>query len=167
MRDKGGNTPLHVAAFTGNGHLDICRILLNRNAEVNSQNHHGSTPLLLASERGPELVQLFLDHNADPHARDGDGDTLLHCAAIAGRLDVVRLLLDLKAEVNSQNNKGSTPLHLASRGYKKGNLDVVRLLLDYGADAQAQNLSGKTAAEVARGEDQHDIVQLLSEHAAA
>ena len=167
VRDKRGNTPLHVATSTGNGNLDICRILLNRNAEVDSRTHHGSTPLLLASECGtPELVQLFLDHNADPHARDGDGDTLLHCAAITGHLEVVRLLLELNAETNSRNNKGSTPLHLASAGYEEGNLDVVRLLLDHGADAQAQNLSGKTASEVARGEDQQNIEQLLSEHAA-
>ena len=167
VRDKRGNTPLHVATSTGNGNLDICRILLNRNAEVDSRTHHGSTPLLLASECGtPELVQLFLDHNADPHARDGDGDTLLHCAAITGHLEVVRLLLELNAEANSRNNKGSTPLHLASAGYEEGNLDVVRLLLDHGADAQAQNLSGKTASEVARGEDQQNIEQLLSEHAA-
>ena len=154
VRDKRGNTPLHVAVSTGNGHLDICRILLNHNAEVNSQNHHGSTPLLIASERGPELVQLFLDHNADPRARDGDGDTLLHCAALAGRLKVVRLLLernaDLNVEVNSRNNKGSTPLHLASAGYHEGNPDIVRLLLDHGADSQARNLSGETAFEVAR-----------------
>ena len=170
VRDKRGNTPLHVAAFTGNGHLDICRILLERNAEVNSRNHHGSTPLLLASERGPELVQLFLDHNADPRARDGDGDTLLHCAALAGRLKVVRLLLernaDLNVEVNSRNNKGSTPLHLASAGYHEGDPDIVRLLLDHDADSQARNLSGKTASEVARGRREREIVQLLSLHGA-
>ena len=166
VRDKHGNTPLHVAAFTGNGHLDICHILLKRNAEVNSRNHHESTPLLLASERGPELVQLFLDHNADWHARDGDGDTLLHCAAIAGKLEVVRLLLELNAEVNSQNNEGSTPLHLASAGYEEGYPDVVRLLLDHGADMQICNLDGKTASQVARGNEQQEMVQLLSPHAA-
>ena len=49
-------------------------------------------------------------HNADPYARDADGDTLLHCAAIAGQLEVVQLLLKLNAEVNSLNNEGSTPI---------------------------------------------------------
>ena len=164
MRDERGNTPLHVAV--SERHIDICRMLLKRNAEVNSRNHHGTTPLLLASERGPELVQLFLDHNADPHARDGDGDTLLHCAALAGRLEVVRLLLELNVEVHSRNNKGSTPLHLASAGYPStgGNPDIVRLLLDHGADSQARNLRGLTASHVARGNKRQEIMQLLSPH---
>ena len=167
VRDERGNTPLHVAAFTGNGHLDICRILLERKAEVNSQNRYGSTPLLLASERGPELVQLFLDHNADLHARNGSGDTLLHRAAIAGRLEVVRLLLELNAEVNSRNNKGSTPLHLAFPGspHAEGNLDIARLLLDHGADMQIRNLDGKTASQMACGSEQQEILQLLSPRA--
>ena len=145
-------------------HLEIARILLKYNADVNSQNHHSSTPLLLASECGtPDLVQLFLDHNADLNACDGDGDTPLHCAALGGQLEVVRLLLKLNVEVNSRNNKGSTPLHLASAGYWEGNPDIVRLLLEHDAEVQAHNLSGQTASDVARGSEQQEIVQLLSQ----
>ena len=111
-------------------------------------------------------MQLLLDRNADVHVRDTDGDTPLHCAAIAGRLEEARLLLGLNVEVNSRNNEGSTPLHLASEGYWEGNPDIVQLLLGHGADTQARNFSGKTASEVARGLKQQEIVQLLSEHAA-
>ncbi|KAN0137681.1 Ankyrin repeat-containing domain protein [Lactarius tabidus] len=160
-----GNTVLHFAV--SDGLLEVARMLLEHNAEVDSQNSHGSTPLLLASELGsPDLVQLFLDHNADVHVCDAYGDTLLHCAAIAGRLEISRLLLKLDVEVNSRNNEGSTPLHLASAGYEAGNPDIVRLFLEHGADAQARNLSGKTASEVARGRNRQEIVQLLSQHAA-
>jgi ankyrin repeat protein len=60
----GGDTPLHYAAR--GGHLEVARIVLERNVKVNSRNGHGSTPLLLASERGtPNIVQLLPDHNAD------------------------------------------------------------------------------------------------------
>ena len=164
--NKHGNSPIHAAAL--NGQLDICRVLLKRNVEVNSQNNYGSTPLLLAlMSEAPDLVQLLLEHNADVHVRNVAGDTLLHCAAIAGRLEVVRLVLKLDVDVNSRNERGFTPLHLASVGYWEGNPDVVRLLLDHGADTQAQNLSGKTPSEVARGPKRQEIVQLLSEHAAA
>ncbi|KAN0141689.1 Ankyrin repeat-containing domain protein [Lactarius tabidus] len=108
----------------------------------------------------------MLDHNAGVHVCGAGGDSLLHCAAIAGRLEVARLLLKLDIEVNSRNNEGSTPLHLASAGYEVGNPDIVRLLLDHGADAQARNLSGKTASQVARGPNRQEIVQLLTQNVA-
>jgi ankyrin repeat protein len=165
--DKSGNTFLHFTASEGD--LKLTRVLLERIPEaVNSQNHHGSTPLLLASEcRTPDVVQLLLDHNPDVHVCDADGDTPLHCAAIAGRLEVARLLLlKLDIEVNSWNNEGATPLHLASEGYWEGNPDIVRLLLDRGADAQARNLSGQTASEIARGPNRQEIVQLLTQNVA-
>jgi ankyrin repeat protein len=165
VRDEYGYTPLHVAV--SKGYLDICQILLERNAEVNSQTHHRSTPLLLASEVGtPDLVQLFLDHNADVHVCDADGDTPLHCATLGGKLEVAQLLLKLDIEVNSRNNDGSTPLHLASAGYRVGNPVILRLLLDHGADAQARNLNGQTASEIARGPNEQEIVQLLTQNVA-
>ena len=51
--DKGGLTPLHIAAKCG--HLDICEIILknvkcNKNPEAPS--HHGNTPLHLAAKKG-------------------------------------------------------------------------------------------------------------------
>ena len=99
---------------------------------------------------------------------DGDGDTPLHCAALAGRLEVARMLLELNPEVNSRNEEGSTPLHLASKGYnvtEEGHVDVVQLLLDYGADVEVRNLSGDIASEMARGPKQQEFVQLLTQYA--
>jgi ankyrin repeat protein len=161
-QDKSGLTPLHFAV--SHGQLEACRILLEHNAEVNSRNYRKSTPLLLASEFGyANIVQLLLDHNADVDVRDGDGDTPLHCSALRGQLKVSLLLLRLNVEVNSRNNQGLTPLHQASIGWEEGSASVVRLLLDYGADVQARDLSGRTAAEMARGSEQREIVQLLSE----
>jgi ankyrin repeat protein len=97
---------------------------------------------------------------------DADGDTPLHCATLGGKLEVAQLLLKLDIEVNSRNNKGSTPLHLASGGYRVGNPVIVRLLLDHGADAQARNLNGPTASEIARGPNEQEIVQLLTQNVA-
>ena len=162
--DGNGYTPLHFAAQ--NGLLELARTLLERNADVNFQNNHGSTtPLLLASELGhSNVVQLLLDHNADLYLRDDDGDTPLHCAAIRGQLEVAQILLKLNVEVNSRNIMGSTPLHYASEGRKEGSAAVVRLLLEYGADVHMRDLSGKTASEIARGPERQEIVRLISDH---
>ena len=158
-------TPLQYAARQGL--LGFVQKLLELGAEVNSCIGHKSSPLLLASQYAyTDVMQLLLDHNADVYARDGDGDTALHCAALGGHPGNVHILLKLKLEVNSRNNKGSTPLHLASRCQAEGNTEVVRLLLDCGADVQLRNHRGQTASEVAHEYEQHEIVQLLSQHIA-
>ena len=158
-------TPLQYAARRGL--LGFVQKLLELGAEVNSCIGHKSSPLLLASQYAyTDVMQLLLDHNADVYARDGGGDTALHCAALGGHPGNVHILLKLKLEVNSRNNKGSTPLHLASRCQAEGNTEVVRLLLDCGADVQLRNHRGQTASEVAHEYEQHEIVQLLSQHIA-
>ena len=78
------------------------------------------------------------------------------------------MLLACGAGVNSPNNLGFTPLHRAARYWTPSPhaLDIVQLLLDYGADVRARNSSGKTASEEAFDGGHHEIVQLLSHHAA-
>jgi ankyrin repeat protein len=163
--DDWDDTPLHYAA--GRGLLKLVQRLLELNAEVNSCDRLKSTPLLLSSRYGhTDVVQFLLDHNADVYAHDNDGDTSLHEAAGRGHLEISQLLLKHGAEVNVRNNDGWTPLLWAS-GYRNGgNLDVVRLLLGHGADVQVRNRDGKTASELAFGLERHEIVRLLSQHAA-
>ncbi|MFR5959712.1 MAG: ankyrin repeat domain-containing protein [Bacteroides stercoris] len=44
-----GNTPLHFAAWSGNKFIG--RDLITANAQVDVQNEHGETPLILACQR--------------------------------------------------------------------------------------------------------------------
>ncbi|MGC9105409.1 MAG: ankyrin repeat domain-containing protein [Thermoprotei archaeon] len=46
IRDKDGNTPLHLAAWYG--YLDIVKFLVEHGADVNARNAEGNTPLHLA-----------------------------------------------------------------------------------------------------------------------
>ena len=165
VRDNKGNTPLKRAAR--NGHVEVARMLLEHNAEVNSCDDHGSTPLHFAAQRGyADVVQLFLGYNADVYTCDADGDAALHCAMFGGSVEATRTLLELNVEVNRQNSEGSTPLHRACESWWGEFPEVVRLLLDHGADVQVRNRNGKTAIEIARDRNRHQIVQLLSQHAA-
>ena len=47
--------------------------------------------------------------------KDSDGDTALHCAAIAGKIESVTILLDAKADPIILNKRGHTPIHLAAK----------------------------------------------------
>ncbi|MGH7982835.1 MAG: ankyrin repeat domain-containing protein [Candidatus Udaeobacter sp.] len=65
------------------------------------------------------------------NARDTDGRTPLHWAALYGQTKVMELLLADKADVNSLDGDGFTPLHWAATFNKRG---AVELLLANKAD---------------------------------
>ena len=46
----GTRTPLHAAAFTD--HVECLQLLLSHNAQVNSVDASGKTPLMMAAENG-------------------------------------------------------------------------------------------------------------------
>ena len=92
---------------------------------------YGRTPLFYAMNRGSgELVQLLLDHGADPQLASENGTTPLSYGARSGNYNAVRLLLEHGVE-QTPGKHGFTPLIEATRGR---NGEVVKLLLEYGAD---------------------------------
>ncbi|XP_038016346.1 ankyrin repeat domain-containing protein 39 isoform X2 [Motacilla alba alba] len=75
--DLAGYTALHYASR--NGHLAVCRLLLERGAPCDARTPGGATPLHRACYCGHRAVtELLLQHGADPAAADGDGRTGLH-----------------------------------------------------------------------------------------
>jgi ankyrin repeat protein len=65
------------------------------------------------------------------NARDGDGKTALHWAALYGQTKMMELLLAEKADVNSLDKDGFTPLHWAATFNQS---DAVKVLLANKAD---------------------------------
>ncbi|KAJ3110790.1 hypothetical protein HDU96_006272 [Phlyctochytrium bullatum] len=75
------------------------------------------------------------------------GDTALHVAVHAGRVDTARLLLDAGAQLEAVNDEGLTPLLVAGQ---RNHPDVVEMLLDAGADARVMHPdTGETLLHVA------------------
>ena len=59
-----GYKPLHWSSRKGNE--ELCRLLLEHNADVNTQDEGGYTPLHWSSRKGnEELCRLLLEHNAN------------------------------------------------------------------------------------------------------
>lgn len=73
---KGCNSALNMAAR--GGHLDIMKLLLERQVDPNSRNHFHETPLLCGANRARgSACRLLLQAMADPHAVDENGDNAL------------------------------------------------------------------------------------------
>ncbi|RPA93812.1 ankyrin [Choiromyces venosus 120613-1] len=69
-----------------------------------------------------------------------DEDTLLHCAARSGYLEVVKGLISLGIDINATNRLGETPLLEAS---KAGHYEVSRCLIEAGARADKTSIFGE------------------------
>ena len=87
---QNGQTPLMTASFEG--HVDIVRILIETQAQVNTQDKvccykNNKTCMYIAT-----LTVLCPQY----------GWTALHLAGQEGKVDVVRLLTDAEAQVNIQ-----------------------------------------------------------------
>jgi cytohesin len=142
---------IHEAAELGD--LEKVRAYLEKDPkQINATDSKGRTVLGRAARSGKkEFVEFLLEKGAsedifsaaivghtdkvatflkqDPNlinARDSDGRTALHWAALYGQKKVMELLLATKADVNSLDEDGFTPLHWAATFNQS---DAVKLLL--------------------------------------
>ena len=122
-------------------------ILNSDNININTQDKHGQTPLIIASDLGrKEVVQFLLCcPNLDINIADNYGNTALLNASAYGYEDIVEMLLgheDLK--VNKGDFYMDTPLMMAINDSQ--HLGVVKLLLNRDdININALNNSGYTA----------------------
>jgi ankyrin repeat protein len=76
-----------------NGHEPVVKLLLEKNADIESKDDYGQTPLSWAARRGYEpVVKLLLEKNADIESKDNNGQTPLSWAAQNGYEPVVKLI---------------------------------------------------------------------------
>src|SRR5208283_3452093 len=113
-KNENGITSLMEAY--GNGHMEIMKLLLEWEADVDARDTRtGTTILMAASTLGQiEIVKLLLEWEADANIKGNIGETALAQSSYAGWPEVTKLLLEAKADVNARTNNGATPLMLAS-----------------------------------------------------
>ncbi|GHE10401.1 ankyrin repeat domain-containing protein [Klenkia taihuensis] len=155
-------TPLHLAVATGD--LGLVDALLGAGAQLEATTDHGRTPLHVALEFAPGLVNPLLERGAEldgaaaaylgdsarlaarldageSSVRDDADVSLLGWAALGGSVDAVRLLLDRGAEPDP----GALRMAAAAP-----HPEVVDLLLAAGAPVGARDPeSGRTALHAA------------------
>jgi uncharacterized protein len=112
---------------------ELNELLSAHGMDPNRPDWLGVTPLHQLARKGDvEMAEQFLDHGADPNARDGDlCSTPLGWAAKFGQARMAELLLARGAKTNLPDDPPwATPLAWATR---RGHGDVVELLLRHGA----------------------------------
>jgi ankyrin repeat protein len=169
-----GWTPLHLAAAAGRE--DVVRVLVGAGADLTARTESGRTPLHVAVEHAPGLVEVLAELGAVPDApaaaslddagrlaRELDAgapltdpasglDLLTLAAATLRRADLVRVLLAAGASVDRRDpDTGRTPLHEAVSAGAGGDApEVVRVLLAAGADVNATTSDGASALDISR-----------------
>lgn len=146
-----GLTPLQNAVTanfrkTKKSKIAIVDALLEKGAFPNTPSQ---PPLHLeaASSGNERVIDMLLNHGANPGQKDENGKTPLHLAATAGNIDAILCLLkSYPIGINEQDRNGNTALHLAAANVK--GIQVLAPLINAGVDIDLKNISGKTALDL-------------------
>ncbi|GKU96164.1 hypothetical protein SLEP1_g9431 [Rubroshorea leprosula] len=115
-----------------------------------------------ASVGDVEGLKNALASGADKDEEDSEGRTALHFACGYGEVKCAQILLEAGATVDALDKNKNTALHYAA-GY--GRKECVALLLENGAAVTLQNMDGKTPIDVAKLNNQHEVLKLLEKDA--
>lgn len=188
-KDSDGNTLLSIA--TRNGHKDLVKLLLAKDASISTENSDRKTPIFYAAENGyKEIVELLLKSEKDFDRKSFE--EAVSAAASKGHADIVKLVLENFHSIreNSDHYAPEAALSAAAGGHSSllrhlirrykldslrdgaqmtfnraaaaGHKEVVRLLLGiHNVDINGGDESGNTALYLAVQACHKDVVALL------
>ncbi|XP_023236088.1 E3 ubiquitin-protein ligase MIB2-like [Centruroides sculpturatus] len=160
LKDKLGNTPLHIIAMGKKEDLEAMEIVLLARPNINIKNNLGEIPVATAIDHGNFLSALaMLKYEIDTNVRDRSQYTLLHYAAKKNAGELIKKLLEKGCDPNAQDINGDTALHIAAgRGFVAA---TFVLLKHPKIDRNIQNFGGYTPLMCAVDSGFLKIVKLL------
>jgi palmitoyltransferase ZDHHC13/17 len=139
--------PIHWGA--SDGKISTMRFLLDHHVDLNSQDSHGCTPVIIAAQNNQIPCVIFLIKNgANLEICDMNGDSTAHWAAYKGYNELLGVFAYLRPQdLLLGDTYGQTPLHLAAL---KGYLDCVDYLVNRcGCDPLLQDRNGSSSLDLA------------------
>ncbi|XP_071396302.1 histone-lysine N-methyltransferase EHMT1a [Centroberyx affinis] len=160
MEGQNKRTPLHAAA--AEGHQEICHMLVQAGANLDTFDEEQRTPLMAACENSHlDTVKYLLRAGAAVGHKDIRGSTCLHLAAKRGHYDIVHHLLAKASKyINCQDNGGWTPITWAIEYKHK---ELVHVLLARGADVNIRDKEENVCLHWAALSGCDDVAQALLE----
>lgn len=146
--DAHGNTLLHY--FCQIGWLELLKLLVNNECDLNAKNIYGRTPMMEAawgymfdsSSVAVESVEYLIGCEADLNVRDEDGNTLLHLVCRRDWPEVVDTLLNKGCDIHAKNYCGYTPFLMAAKFAPES---VIKSFLKLGVDVNTKSKSNVSA----------------------
>jgi ankyrin repeat protein len=165
VKDERGVQPLHHAAIRGL--YDVVKAMICKGVDLdnNCTNDCGWTPLGGACFHGKfEVVDLLLEHGANPNKLDFFGRNCLLLASVLKNERILAKFLDCGADINMKANVSNvTPLALACL---LGEVDTCKLLLERGANpcGHSPSETGTSPLLAAVYSQNLELVKLLINH---
>jgi ankyrin repeat protein len=159
---ENGQTAIMYAAQ--NGHLEICKYLLEKGAKFDNKSFDGRTALTHAIKAGQtEISALLIKNGANINSTDVFGRSPLIYAAFAGDSVSCSLLLTNGADISIKDDDGIDALLGATRNFRE---KTVQLLINKGANVNTLDWQGLTPLMVASGISNENILNaLIAAHA--
>ena len=157
-----GFTPLHEAAV--GGHTEIIELLIENEADIETTDIVGATPLLNSVFKDQEKAfRALLKAGANINAVEENLNNILHAAAstqskMSFMFNNKNVLEKIKPLILKTNKAECTPLHKAAQS---GNAEVAELLLKHGAAVEARDKNGFTPLHTAASFNQTKVVDVL------
>lgn len=116
LRCPVGTTVLHYAVTQAS--FSRIRKLVEAGADLNAQNKHGTTPMMLlvmfkSDKQREAILSYLLKQGADPDIQTSSKLTALHIAA-QKESTYTRILLEAGADRNLEDDRGETPYDIAA-----------------------------------------------------
>ena len=156
IKDKDGNTPLHLAVMNAhksrNDYIEVINTLIKYNADVNIQNNKNQLALNIAvSNNDTEISNILINAKSQLNNMD-NGYAPIHIAVKNNNMSIADNLLLNGADVDIKDKRGYSPLAIA---VENNNLEMCRKLIRNNAAVDSKSI------ELAKKNNNKDIRKLL------
>ena len=163
--NKGGRTALRFASDGGN--VDTVRLLLAKAQEMSQLKNvidgAGRAVSVAASNGFHDIVNVLLEHGADPNQEIGSRGSALNSALLAGNAEIARTLILHGCELDHRTQPGDVTTAVLSAYSERDDVSIAHLLNSRGADFSAANDSKETALTWARLRGHRQLIDWMVE----